>query len=64
MDPKVVQVLHEAFKNALADPVFMRSIEAQDQLVTYMDPRAYTEWAASESEREKKTAVASGIKVE
>lgn len=63
MDPKVVQVLHDAFKAALADPVFMRSIELEDQEVTYMGPAAYTEWVTKEFHREKRDIDDIGLKL-
>ncbi len=54
MDPKVVQVLHDAFKKAMDDPEFNRVLEQNDQTKIYMDSKAYTDWAAKTFAEEKR----------
>jgi tripartite-type tricarboxylate transporter receptor subunit TctC len=38
MDPKVAQILHDAFKKALNDPEFNRILDMNNQTVTYLNP--------------------------
>lgn len=64
MDPKVVQALHDAFKVAMADPAFLRSVEQEEQVLIPMEPPAYTAWAAQEYERERREIAELGIKLE
>jgi len=64
MDPKIVGILSEAFRKAMSDPVFLQSIELQDQTVTYMDPKTYTEWATSRFNEEKRALAEIGLKLQ
>jgi len=43
MDPKVVQVLHDAFKGALSDPTYRRYLETYDLEDAYLSP---ADWKA------------------
>ncbi|MCY1529087.1 hypothetical protein D9M68_642150 [compost metagenome] len=45
MDPKVVQALQEAFRKAVDDPEFIRTLDLNDYVKFYMDSPAYTAWA-------------------
>ncbi|MET3373837.1 tripartite-type tricarboxylate transporter receptor subunit TctC [Variovorax boronicumulans] len=45
MDPKVVQALQEAFRKAVDDPEFLRTLDLNDYVRFYMDSPAYTAWA-------------------
>lgn len=46
MDPKVVQVIEGAFRQAMDDPEFNRSLDLYDQPKIFMDSKAYTSWVA------------------
>jgi tripartite-type tricarboxylate transporter receptor subunit TctC len=46
MDPKVVRVLHDAFKKALDDPEHERVMQQLDQVSWYRSSEDYTRWAA------------------
>jgi len=45
MDPAVVHTLQEAFRKAIDDPEFVRTLELNDYVKFYMDSPAYTAWA-------------------
>jgi tripartite-type tricarboxylate transporter receptor subunit TctC len=64
MDPKIVQALHDAFKKAMNDPGFIRTLEQNDQVTTYMDSKAYTAWAAKTFADEKRFLGDLNIKLE
>ncbi|MFN3743653.1 MAG: tripartite tricarboxylate transporter substrate binding protein [Hyphomicrobiaceae bacterium] len=42
MDPKVVKILHDAFKKALEDPAVIAALERYDMVPRYMGTEAYT----------------------
>ncbi|MBC8022091.1 MAG: tripartite tricarboxylate transporter substrate binding protein [Burkholderiales bacterium] len=46
MDPKVVRVLHDAFRKALDDPEHHRVMQQLDQVSWYRSSEDYTRWAA------------------
>ncbi len=46
MDPKVVRVLHDAFRKALDDPEHHRVLQQLDQVSWYRSSEDYTRWAA------------------
>jgi tripartite-type tricarboxylate transporter receptor subunit TctC len=54
MDKPVVQVLHDAFKKAMADPTFLKALEASSQPVLYMGSAEYSKFAADTFERERR----------
>lgn len=45
MDPAMVHALQEAFRKAVDDPDFVRTLELNDYVKYYMDSPAYTAWA-------------------
>lgn len=53
MDKQVVQVLHDAFKKSMADPAFLKALDASSQPVVYMSSAEYTRFAADAFERER-----------
>ena len=55
MDPKVVQILHDAFKKALDDPEHQKTLDKLDQILWYRNSADYTKYALEtyESERAK-----------
>jgi len=54
MDPKVVQLLQDAFHKATSDPAFEKLLLQQDQPNAYMDSKAYTAFAAQSFADEKR----------
>ncbi len=54
MDPKLVKILHDAFKKGLDDPRHLASMEKYDQELFYMGPTDYAKWAADTYREERK----------
>jgi tripartite-type tricarboxylate transporter receptor subunit TctC len=46
MDPKVVKVIHDAFKKAIDDPENQRVLQQLDQVYWYKSSEDYARWAA------------------
>jgi len=46
MDPKVVRILHDAFKKAMDDPEHHKVLQQLDQIYWYKSPEDYAKWAA------------------
>ena len=46
MDPKVVRILHDAFKKAMDDPEHQKVLQQLDQIYWYKSPEDYAKWAA------------------
>jgi tripartite-type tricarboxylate transporter receptor subunit TctC len=55
MDPKVVKVLHDAFRKAARDPLYIQSLERIDLEEVYMGSEDYTKFAHAQYERERAT---------
>jgi tripartite-type tricarboxylate transporter receptor subunit TctC len=53
MDPAVVQVLHDAFKKALEDPEYQKTLEKFDQEAYYLNSADYTALAKKSYEEER-----------
>ncbi len=54
MDPKVVKILHDAFKKGLEDPAFQKTLERFDQQESfYMNSEDYARYAKKTYEEEK-----------
>src|SRR5450830_610745 len=53
MDPKVVKVLHDAFRNAMSDPKVVAMLELYDQPAIYMNGEDYARFAKKTMEEEK-----------
>lgn len=64
MDKAVVQVLHDAFKKAMADPTFLKALEASSQPVMYMSSAEYSKFAAETFERERRFVQELKLKLE
>jgi tripartite-type tricarboxylate transporter receptor subunit TctC len=54
MDPKVVKILHDAFRKGLEDPIHLRAVEKYDQEIFYMGSDDYAKWAAETYREERK----------
>ena len=46
MDPKVVKILHDAFKKAMDDPEHQKVLAQLDQVYWYKSTEDYAKWAA------------------
>lgn len=53
MDPKVVKILHDAFRKAMDDPKVVSMLEKYDQPVIYMSGEEYARFAKKTMEEEK-----------
>ena len=62
MDPKVVRVLHDAFKAALADPVYRRYLETYDLIDGYLSGDDYFKLASRLWVEEKRNFEVLGMK--
>ena len=63
MDPKVVKVLHDAFKKGMEDPAFQKILERLDQQENfYMNGEDYAKYARKTFEDEKATVDRMGLK--
>ncbi len=54
MDPKVVKIIHDAFKKTLDDPAVQKVFSQYDQPVIYLDTAQYTKFARDNFFAEKK----------
>ncbi|WP_326534083.1 tripartite tricarboxylate transporter substrate binding protein [Pseudorhodoferax sp.] len=64
MDPAIVQRLHDAFKNAMADATYQRILEQSDQPNVYMGSAEYQQYAVAQFAREKQFIDQLGIKLQ
>jgi tripartite-type tricarboxylate transporter receptor subunit TctC len=46
MDPKIVKIIHDAFKKAMEDPEHAKVLAQLDQIYWYKSTEDYTKWAA------------------
>ncbi|OGI61194.1 MAG: hypothetical protein A2W18_07360 [Candidatus Muproteobacteria bacterium RBG_16_60_9] len=53
MDPKAVQVLHDAFKKAIEDPAVLATLSKFDMVPNYMDTATYQKFAMDKIGEEK-----------
>ena len=53
MDPKVVKILHDAFKKAIDDPEHQRVLQQLDQVYWYKSTDDYAKWASETNVSER-----------
>ena len=53
MDPKVVKIIHDAFKKAIDDPENQKVLQQLDQLYWYRSSEDYAKWAAETNVSER-----------
>ena len=63
MDPKVVRVLHDAFKKALEDPEYQKILDRYDQDALYMSGDDYAKFARKLFEEEREIIKRMGLKL-
>ena len=69
MDPAVVKTLHDAFRRAMDDPNYLKTLERYDQPTKYMTGAEYTAYAKNQFEQdrvvmEKPAPKISGVRVD
>ena len=62
MDPKIVKILHDAFRKGLDDPDFIKHMERNDQVRSYLNTEDYTRWAREQYAAEKIVVERFGLK--
>ena len=62
MDPKVVKVLHDAFRRAMDDPVFIKALDRVGMAPYYMAGDDYLQWVRRAAEDEKRAVERLGLK--
>ena len=61
MDPKVVKVLHDAFRKTLDDPEHLKVLAQLDQVYWYKSSEDYRQWAADTLKAERATIERVGL---
>jgi tripartite-type tricarboxylate transporter receptor subunit TctC len=61
MDPKVVKIIHDAFKKAIDDPEHHKVLKELDQIYWYKSSRDYARWAAETLAAERATIERVGL---
>jgi tripartite-type tricarboxylate transporter receptor subunit TctC len=61
MDPKVVKILHDAFKKAIDDPENQKVLQMLDQVYWYKSTADYAKWAAETLVAERATIERLGL---
>jgi len=61
MDPKVVKILHDAFKKTLDDPEHLAVLKQFDQVYWYRSGEDYAKWAADTYKSERATIERLGL---
>ncbi len=62
MDPAIVKTLHDAFKAALDDPAFLKTLDRLGHDPYYMSGEDYFKWARENYEIERRTVERMGLK--
>ncbi len=62
MDPKTVQVLHDAFAKAVKEPIYLESLRKFDQELAYLNTADYEKHATEQIEEAKKLIEDLGLK--
>ena len=53
MDPKIVKILHDAFKKGMEDPAYQKALDQFDQVLLYKNSEDYAKFARQLWEEEK-----------
>ena len=62
MDPKVVAVLHDAFRKAMDDPIYQQTIERVEQENWYLSSADYARYAQETFAAEKSVIERLGLR--
>lgn len=63
MDPKIVRILHDAFKKTIDDPEHAKMLQQLDQVYWYRSSEDYAAWARETYAQEKATIERLGLQV-
>ena len=63
MDPKIVKILHDAFRKAMDDPAYQKVLERLDQENVYMSGEDYAKFAKKTYDEEKIVIERMGLKM-
>lgn len=61
MDPKIVKILHDAFKQAAEDPATLKALDRQGMEPYYMTGEDYMKWVRRTAEEEKRAVERLGL---
>jgi tripartite-type tricarboxylate transporter receptor subunit TctC len=61
MDPKIVKILHDAFRKAMAEPEHKKVLDQLDQIEWYKSSEDYAKWAAETYVTERATIERLGL---
>ncbi|RYE60000.1 MAG: tripartite tricarboxylate transporter substrate binding protein, partial [Oxalobacteraceae bacterium] len=61
MDPKVVKILHDAFKKAIDDPSIKETLAKYDMVVNYKNTDDYVKFVKEVTDSERKVVDALGL---
>jgi tripartite-type tricarboxylate transporter receptor subunit TctC len=61
MDPKIVKILHDAFKKAIDDPEHQKVLQSLDQVYWYRSSEDYAKWARETFVSERATIERAGL---
>jgi tripartite-type tricarboxylate transporter receptor subunit TctC len=61
MDPKVVKILHDAFKKGMEDPAFVKILEQLDMEPFYKNTEDYVKYVKELVEEEKENVEKQGL---
>jgi tripartite-type tricarboxylate transporter receptor subunit TctC len=62
MNPKIAQILHDAFKKGMEDPSYTAVLARLDQKSYYLNSRDYRDFAIHESAEQKRRVKELGLK--
>lgn len=62
MDPKIVKVLHDAFRRAMDDPAVLKALERQGMEQYYMTGEDYMKWVRRAADEEKRAVERLGLR--
>jgi tripartite-type tricarboxylate transporter receptor subunit TctC len=63
MDPRVVKVLHDAFRKAMDDPAYQKVLERLDQDNVYLNSEDYAKFAKQLNDEQKAVVERMGLKM-
>jgi tripartite-type tricarboxylate transporter receptor subunit TctC len=62
MDPKIVAILHDAFKKAIDDPAVQATLKKYDMVVNYKNTADYVKFVSEVTANESKVVEMLGLK--
>jgi tripartite-type tricarboxylate transporter receptor subunit TctC len=62
MEPKIVKILHDAFKKGMEDPSYAAVLALLDQEALYLDSKDYRDYAVQQAIEQKRLIEELGLK--